>query len=334
MGHIYRTLLLSNYIRKKYGYECIFISRNNKPTLNLLKKNNFKFYPFKFNISKEEEKQQLKQILLIEKPDTIIADVLKNCFDSSYMLCFKWDNRIPVIAFIDAHEKTAINADIVINTSLAQRKDYYSESKNTKYYLGFDYLILPEQYINSEKRKNLNESVKKIMICMGGTDHNNLTFQVLDAIDKSLHNFECDIVISSSFFSKDEVSSRLKILSHKVNIFFDSDSLYNHFKDADMAITAGGYTHVERMCAGVPGIVINQLVHQAQLSRFIMEQGATLDLGLHNNITDERILEAFNDLIEDFALRESIMVNGNKLVDGKGLERVAQVIIRKENGNV
>lgn len=186
-------------------------------------------------------------------------------------------------------------------------------------------MILPEAYIESERKLSANESVKKVMICMGGSDHNNLTFQVLKAIDKSHHDFECGIIVSSSFFSKIIKEFQVKEISHKVNVFFDSDGLYSHYMDADLAITAGGYTHVERMCAGVPGIVINQLVHQASLSKLIMENGATLNLGYYKDLTESTILNSFNTLIKDVALRKCIADKGQRLVDGLGLKRVAQI---------
>lgn len=329
MGHVYRTINLANYIRKYYKYKVVFITRNNRASLELLERNQFKYFSLQFNLSRKEEIKNMGDIIEIEKPDVIIIDVLKSCFDDAYINAFRKNNNVCIVVFIDNHRKSIINADIVFNTSLYQKKEYYKDIENTKYYLGFDYLIIPEKYIGIKRRNIINRPVQKVIICMGGTDHHNLTFKVLKAIDKSHHDFECDVVLSSSFFQKTYVERILKKIRHKISIYYDVDSLFDFFKTADLAITAGGYTHVERISSGVPGIVINQLVHQAQLSKMIAKYIATVDLGLYKYISNQYILKSFNDLIDNYDLREHISQQGIKLVNGKGLENISKIIFNK-----
>ena len=71
-----------------------------------------------------------------------------------------------------------------------------------------------------------------------------------------------------------------------------------------------------------------QLKHQAISAKKIEKFGATLNLGLYKNVDSNRILNAFNIVYDDRELRVSMIEYGRKLVDGKGLIRVSDIIAR------
>lgn len=329
MGHLYETRTLAKYLKREYDFEIVFITRNNRAALDLIDREQFRTYVLKYNISRNEELQEIKRILGIECPQVLILDVIKNCHNSSFIRKLKsYTKSCNVVVITNAHEKSEVASDIVINPSLYQKEEYYKHNKNTKYYLGFDYLILPVEYLTVNNKLNFGDNVEKVMVCMGGSDHNNLTFEVLKVIDKSKHEFCCDVILNSSFFPKEKVYGFLKTLRHNVKVHYDLDGILDCLLQTDMAITAGGNTHIERLCAGVPGIVINQLMHQAKISQKIAELGATVDLGFYKNVNSESILGAFNTLVENKDMRKHMSEYGRSLVDGKGIERVSNIIVK------
>lgn len=329
MGHIYRTITLANYLKKHFGFEIVFVSRNVVASRKLIMKNDFAVHFLPFNISKVKEMITLKGILDIERPDFVIVDLLNHVLDISYMRRLRYNEKVSLIAFVDRHTKTPVDADIVFNTSVFQKEHYYKTDRHTRYYLGFNYLILPEEYLDFKVRKKiLGKSVKHIMICMGGADHHNLTFKILKAIDQSRFKYECNIVLNSDFIDRSVLDRLMVNMQHKINVHYNVKNLVKLLRRADVAITAGGYTHVERMCAGVPGIVINQLLHQAKLSNWIMGQGGTLDLGLHKSVAAANILSSFDELICDYDLRKAMSKRGRQLVSGQGLKNISRVITK------
>ena len=328
MGHIYRMLTLSKYMRHQYGSEIVFVVRNNRAALDLIEKEQFRLHALKFTISRQEESEKLRHIIATEKPRVILVDLLKGCHDRSFMKKLKSAGNACVVAFTDVHKKAVVESDIVINCSLYQKKGYYQNINGTKYYLGYDYVILSPGYLIIKNNIRLREHVERVMICMGGADHHNLTFTVLKAIDKSKHDFCGDLILSSSFFQKETVDEFVKELRHKITVYYDLDGILDILLQVDMAITAGGNTLVDRMCACVPGIVINQLVHQALSSKKTADFGATMDLGLHKNVNSESLLDAFNTLLENKNLRDRMSERGRMLVDGKGLARVSNIIAK------
>ena len=328
MGHLYRTLTLSKYMRRQYGSEIVFVVRNNRAALDLIEKEQFRLHALKFTISRQEELEKLRHIITTEKPRIIIVDLLKGCHDRSFMKKLKSAGNACVVAFTDVHKKAVVESDIVINCSLYQKKEEYEHIETTRYYFGYDYVILPPNYLTFKNNIEIRNHVERVMVCMGGADHHNLTFTVLKAIDKSKHDFCCDLILCSAFFQKENVDEFVKELRHKITVYYDIDGILDLLFQADMAITAGGNTHVDRMCAGVPGIVINQLRHQAVSSEKIADFGATMDLGLYKNVKSESLLEAFNTLFENKNLRKRMSERGRLLVDGNGLVRVSDIIAK------
>lgn len=333
MGHVYRMLTLAKYLRHLYDYEIIFVTRNNKAALDLIESNRFRVYPLRFNASRYDELESLKRVVADVNSGMVVVDLLRRCHEKQFMKKLRSQGNVYIVAFTDVHENREIESDIVINTSFYQNQEDFRHIKGTKYYLGLDYVILPPAYLTIKNRQAENRNhVEKVLICMGGSDHHNLTFTVLKGIDKSDHDFCCDVIVSSAFFQEEKVNRMVKNLRHKVTIYYDQDGILDHLKKADMAITSGGTVHVERMCAGVPGIVINQLRHQCVLSRKASEMGISIDVGFYSAVQSGHLLRAIDTLLKDGALRESMSRRGRKLVDGKGLERVSKIVTEAFQG--
>ncbi len=328
MGHIYEMLTVAKYLKEQYGYEIVFITRNNRAALDLIYKHQIRVLPLKYNSSRQEELDRLKHIFAFEKPNIIIVNVLKRVHEKAFMKKLRSFSKATVIAITRANKKCLVEADIVVHLSFFQEKDNYKHIRKTKYYVGPEYVILSADYLSIKNRLRIKNKVERVMVCMGGTDHHNLTLEVLKTIDKSSHEFCCDVVLSSSFFEKEAVDDVVKKLHHKINVYYDIDGICDRLLLADMAITSGGNAHIERMCAGVPGVVISQLLHQAVSAKKVSEFGATLDLGLYKNVNPESFLEAFDRLLENKDWRERMSKRGRLLIDGKGLSRLSEIISR------
>lgn len=326
MGHVYRMLTLANYLRKENDFAFIFVNRNCAASVNLIKRSGFPFVTVPFGIKLSQEIKQLINILRFYRPSMIIFDVLHSDADRAFIECLRYDDNVLLTTFNDDAKQKFINADIIFLSDFLQRPDSYS-TQEAKYYVGFNYLILNEEYARLNKiARKTNKAVNRVVVCMGGADQHNLTAKVLRAIDNSPIHFKCQVVVNSSFFNRDLARRLSSNLAHDVSFSFDVDNLAGHFSLADMAITSGGLVHLERMSSGIPGIVINQHLRQADLSSRLMKEEATVDLGLHNHVSEGKIVKAFNDLAKSYAQRLNMSNKGKGLVDGKGLFRIAEII--------
>ena len=328
MGHLYRMLNLARHFRRIYDADVTIITRNNKSALDLVNRFEMRVYPIDYNTSYRDEIEKIGEILSKHKPNVICIDLLKRCEDRHYMLELRKLGHACVVAFSDTHQRCEIDADLVFNASIFQQTGYYQHVKGCRYFLGLDYVMLPEGYAGlSKKETSVRPVPKRILVCMGGADHHDLTYRVIKAIDRSRLEFEVDVAVSASFFPAHRMEPFISALSHKTRVVYDADGLSALFANADIAVTAGGTLLIERMCSGVPGITINQLRHQADLASEVMRQGANLDLGIHSAVNMNHLTKRFESLFSNVSLRQAMAAKGRKMVDGNGLPRVAKSIV-------
>lgn len=329
MGHLYRMLTLCRHLRKEYGAAATFVTRNNSQALKLIQRFHFDVQPLAFNISRSDEIRQLRRTLTDLKPDVLCVDLLKRCKENSYMKAMRVRPELLLVAFNDTHQRTDIAADLIFNASLFQRPEHYRWQKSRAYYLGLDYVLLPDAYATGANALEIREKPERMLICMGGSDHHNLTHRVLTAMDQSRLSFSIDVVVNSAFFPPQQMTPFARALKHPTRVFYDPDGLLPLLRETDIAITAAGTTLIERMCAGVPGITISQLRHQAVLAEEVARRGAGLNLGMHSESDLAELLPQFERLYLDRALRRKIAEEGRNLVDGQGLARTCRLIVSR-----
>jgi spore coat polysaccharide biosynthesis predicted glycosyltransferase SpsG len=103
--------------------------------------------------------------------------------------------------------------------------------------------------------------------------------------------------------------------------------LLDEFLRADLAIVAGGLTMHEAMAAGTPAIAVCQQVrHQAEMAARFQAQGAMLSLGKGEGLAEAEIAKAVSALAADPGRRRAMSRRGQELVDGRGTQRVAEIL--------
>ena len=97
--------------------------------------------------------------------------------------------------------------------------------------------------------------------------------------------------------------------------------------NADIGIVSGGYTCYESAATGLPVIILSQNELEHDRNKLFIKYRTGIYLGKGADISDDEIIKAVNSLINDFKLRKEISEKGQKLVDGKGLDRVVDIIM-------
>jgi len=314
-GHISRDLELAKLLKKHA--EIIFLTKNNESSIKKITKNGFKAIIIS---SKNELENNLDQI----NPDIIILDVLEKYKYNNYMNFLKSKCQ-KLICIFDEPSKQDIKADIIINGHPKQDPEWYKNKKST-------YLVSPKYFIMnpkfSSKSNKLRKKVKTILLTFGGSDHNDLIFDVLKIIDKFDEKFNIIIAIGLAFGKEDKLKQAIKKLSHKVKIKKNLPNLISVFLKSDIAITAGGNTIFERIAIGTPGITINQLKIQQTISSAFAAKKANINLGMYDKFSEEKLLNKLKELINNFESRKKISDSGKKIVDSLGAVRIANKIIQ------
>ena len=324
-GHIRRSIAIANALvkNKKCKFKDIsFVTRrtkNFKIGFRLVQSSGFKIEKIPDNKlvwNSKNEAIVLKNL----NPKVLIMDRLSTNLNLTKKLGFK------LVCFDDVGTGVK-KADVAINGIL-----HKLEKKKFRY-IGYNYLFLQ----NIKKKfikKKINSKVKYMVVSFGGYDHRNLTGFFLDAIKENIFflnmRVKIDILIGKE--SRNKINSwkkKIKGMNKKNDNIKLSAFVTDFFKrlsKADIAILSGGLTIFNALYFGTPVIGIPQYKHQLDSLKNLKSFNA-IKLGCKNMSLKKKL---FKDILNNLATskddRQILKKNGSKLIDGKGSDRVIDVL--------
>jgi len=192
--------------------------------------------------------------------------------------------------------------------------------------LGPEYALLDPSYAELRARAcPRNEAIRRILIFFGGVDTDNLTGRALSAVlDLNMPNIEIDVVTTGS--GPHYQTFLHQIAGHtNIRLHRDLPTLAPLMAQADLAIGAGGSTSWERLCMGLPTLVVTVAENQLEVARELDRRGLIRWLGGVSSATFERFqVELLTILNSDSNAVQSRHM-GN-IVDGRGASRVCEAM--------
>lgn len=95
---------------------------------------------------------------------------------------------------------------------------------------------------------------------------------------------------------------------------------------AAVAVSTSGVSLYELLAAGVPTIAVSVNPYQLRTSAAFQEEGAIEALGPIESVAPSEIVDRVHSLVDDEPRRRSLAANGRRLVDGRGLFRVSEIV--------
>lgn len=343
-GHVMRCLTLADALAKK-EIDIVFICREHEGHIcNLIEKHGFVVYllpapaegfkaektPFHgawLGTSWQEDAEQTSAVIksLDIKPDWIIVD--------HYALDNRWEEKIrPLVGrifVIDDLADRKHDCDLLLDQNLvAGMHTRYTDKvpAGCSLLLGPEYALLQPIYAELHDRLPPREGpIHRILISFGGTDCDNLTGRALVAfLSLNRPDIEVDVVISSgspySSAIQDQVSGHDNIHLHNT-----LPTLAPLMAKADLAIGAAGTTSWERLCLGLPALVVTLAENQRPIADGLHREGMVRWLGHKDEVTELRIRETLIEVIEK-DIDEKWSIRCHSTVDGKGVDRICALL--------
>ncbi|MFA6091813.1 MAG: NTP transferase domain-containing protein [Elusimicrobiota bacterium] len=120
---------------------------------------------------------------------------------------------------------------------------------------------------------------------------------------------------------------RLRRLRCKTTVITSpSDRMGELLQRADIAIMSGGIGAYEAGALGAPAIVLCQNARELERMQRFERSGSIVLLGLGEDVTQAGFLRTLRRLVQDPTLRKKLSDCGARLSDGKGLERISDII--------
>ncbi|MBN1574485.1 MAG: UDP-2,4-diacetamido-2,4,6-trideoxy-beta-L-altropyranose hydrolase [Deltaproteobacteria bacterium] len=262
--------------------------------------------------------------------DWIVVDGYR--FDARYQRIIKETGQR--LLFLDDYgHADHYYADIVLNQNIQAHEELYKKREPyTVLLLGTDYVLLRREFLKRRGYgREIPEVAKKILITMGGSDPDNCTMKVLEALSLlKLRDIEAMVVIGGENPHYEDLKSRVTGAPFSIRLERNVTNMPELMAWADLAISAGGSTVWELAFMGLPAIIVVLVDNQRGAALGVSEKGAGISLGFCSRVVPQEIAESVYSLLNSYEDRLSMKKNGNKLVDGDGVKRVISALVSKK----
>ena len=348
-GHAMRCLTLADAL-KAQGAHCHFISREHPGhLLEVIRQRGHavtalpagKLSPATENDSVQQpahaawlgcgwqiDAQQTGAILASLQPDWLVID--------HYALDQRWETALQPhyqkLMVIDDLADRAHCCDLLLD------QNWFGDDSPTRYrnlvplhckcYLGPEYALLKPEYAQlRELMPPRDGTVRRMLVFLGGSDATNQTSKVLEALmEPGFARLQVDVVIGQNHPDVEGIAAQVAARPGST-LHQSLPTLAHLMSRADLMISAGGSTTWERMCLGLPAIVISVAANQTSTNVALMNAGYIDFLGEMNEVSVSNVADAVRHSLANAAMLKAQISLGQKLVSGIGAQVVCQQIL-------
>src|ERR1700675_2042077 len=320
MGHVVRCLWLASALRDTYGNSVSFCMAQDEIGISIVQSRGWPV----LRVASEEfggvDGDALNIINIIDLPGGVSAEAVRS-----------WRQRNPrsLVVLMDGTCTGRIEADLVVSPIERLPDPASWQGFRGRRYEGPAYAILDPAFARVPRRLSSMVREPRILVSMGGSDPYGLTLQALSALDSMEELFHVTIAIGPAFLHEVELRTWLAGARRRYECRRE-DSLLDLMVNSDLALVSFGTTVYELAAAGLPAIALSITEDHAQSAEVFAQLGSLMHLGLFSTVSDEQIQSAVRELLNSQQLRLGMAQRGQALVDGKGAERVAKLLVARQ----
>jgi spore coat polysaccharide biosynthesis predicted glycosyltransferase SpsG len=194
--------------------------------------------------------------------------------------------------------------------------------------VGFEYAILRKEFLLVRKKYNFSKSIRSAIILQGGADTHCISPKILQSMKKIPKQVKITLVLGPMFDCHKNLENTINTLDRKIKLICNSKKIHIEMKKHDIAITAAGNTMLELMLIGIPSLIICGEKHELEIAKQVNRKKMALNIGYGKDVTKKSIEKNFIKLLDNYELRKTFHRNSKIIIDGKGAEKISQLILK------
>jgi UDP-2,4-diacetamido-2,4,6-trideoxy-beta-L-altropyranose hydrolase len=347
-GHVMRCLTIADALRAAL-IECSFVCRAHPGHMaDIIEKSGFpvSLVPADDDSDREtgyaawrggtiDSEVRLMREAVVHRGGADLLIVDHYGLDASYESRLRNDVR-SIVVIDDLHDR-AHDCDILIDQNIGHDPSLFTPyvSKETLLLVGAQYApIRPDFAALRQASLNRRRSIdypRTLLVSVGGSDHQNVTYRVLEAL-KSKHELgiqwieKVHIVLTSMAPHLEAVRSAVALLPN-VELHIDSQKMPQLMLESDLAIGGSGVTAIERCVMALPTLTVVLAENQVGSARRLDDAGAAHTLGHGDAVSAPQIADQLRALRNDRRSYRSMIEASASLCDGLGLPRIIPHIV-------
>ena len=348
-GHVMRCLTLADALAEQ-GAECYFICRQHSGhLLDVVRQRGHIGYglPLENELDLEDSSEPklahakwlgctqqhdaelCSKILKTVQPDWLVVD--------HYALDIRWESQLRSycnkLMVIDDLADRQHDCDILLDQTFGRDSQDYIQwtPKNCHLLCGSDYALLRAEFLEwREYSLNRRETaqLKHVLINLGGVDKDNLTTQLLKALQKTSLPADCKItvVMGATAPWATAVEEQAALMYWPTEVKRGVSNMAELMANSDLAIGAAGSTSWERCCLGLPTIMLVLAENQRRVALNLEKNNAAFIANVGICFTTS-ILAIVNDFIASPTLLRKMSIASASILDGLGVTLVVKKMV-------
>ncbi len=220
-------------------------------------------------------------------------------------------------------------ADVVLNQNVGVDKARYAERQAyTQLLLGPRYALLRREFSAwCDWKREIRPIGKRLLIIMGGSDPQNLTARVIEALRLvNLAGLSTTVVVGGSNPYFGELQEAVRRAGVSIELQRDVSKMAELMAAADIAVSAAGSTCWELCMLGLPSLLFDVADNQVAVARKLHDLGCAVHLGKAHDFNATVLADQLQSLLRSEERRRVMSDRCRALVDGQGTKRVASIL--------
>ena len=319
-GHVMRCLAIAD-AAKSLGEDVTFILADVQASELLEKYGHRRIIMNTQWDNMDSELPVMKQLIEKYKIGSILID--------SYQVTEKYLKNLSAMVqtfYIDDLNAFLYPVDNIICYANYWEKFKYSERyQKNGLFLGTKYAPLRKEFYGCGEKK-ISPQVKNLLLLSGGTDRHHILGQILNRLN--IDQYSQINVVCGRFDEQYDLLKSQESFDTNVKVYRSVSDMERFMKEADLVISAGGITLYELCAVGTPAISYSIADNQLDNVKKFHEDGIIDYAGDARKDDIVENIEGYLQLYHlDQELRREKSKKMQKLVDGKGAWRIANVLV-------
>lgn len=325
-GHLMRCIAIASECMKR-GESCVFLLAEEKETERLMVRN----MPYRILNSRwndlESELPMLQELLLQMELDWLVVDSYQATPQYLEQL-----NRVVPVLYVDDMGEQIFPVSAVLHYGIGSDDKDYREpyaAMDTCVLAGIQYTPLREEFM---QRQLPAVREKNILITTGGTDPYNVTGRLLSLCTNReiLRKYHFYVIVGSMNDHEEQLKA-LEMQYEQIHLFKNIGRMSDYMCRCQMAVSAGGTTLLELCACQTPTVCFSFADNQLGGTRAMGEQQVMIYAGDARQCdVAERIADHLQELAQQPERRREYAARMERLVDGRGVQRIADILCEKE----
>jgi spore coat polysaccharide biosynthesis protein SpsF len=333
MGHVVRCLALAEELRDGHGCGITFAMGTDGVGAEKVKKEGF---PLVIQNADSHEEKWLDNLIQNYSFDVLVFDIRTDLLRDSLR---QWRHEGQFVVLIDDPSDRRLEADLAFYPPVPQVKRIDWTGFTGELYVGWEWVILRKEFsqeiVNKKSAiRNPQSAIAKVLVTMGGSDPQGMTFKAVKALELLEEEFEVVVVLGAGFQHKKQLDDLLSGCKHHFDVQEDVINMAELMTQSDLAVASFGVTAYELAAMGVPAIYLCLTEDHAESASAFVEADMAVCLGVFTHVSTEMMTGGISNILNNKSLLSGLANNARKYIDGQGVARISHLMIERfETGN-